>query len=324
MMNPQKNISDLKPGDEILHYLAVNKFEVKTAKNNKNFVNLELRDKTGTIQAKLWDNFDSFVAGLKEGSIIRIKGVVEEYLNQLQIKVEKIKIAPPEDGVTIHDFLPVSKKDPAQMKAELSAKILLVQNPFLKTLLSRIFNGEILEKYCSAPAGKGWHHAYIHGLLEHTLEIIRICELMCELHPEINRDLIISGALLHDFGKIYELTFDNVFDYSDEGKLLGHITIAASEIEKHIVQINDFPADLRMRLLHLVLSHQGKLEFASPVEPKTLEAIVLYHADELSAKTNAYKNAILAEKGKGTHWTKFISLANNSLYIPDEIINNES
>ena len=245
-------------------------------------------------------------------------------MNQLQIKVDKFKIAPPEDGVTIHDFLPVSQKDPAQMKAELSAKISLIQNPFLKTLLGRIFTGEALEKYCNAPAGKGWHHAYIHGLMEHTLEIIRICELMCELHPQLNRDLLLSGALLHDFGKIYELTFDNVFDYSDEGKLLGHITIAASEIEKHIDSIEGFPAETRMRLLHLVLSHQGKLEFASPVEPKTLEAIVLYHADELSAKTNAYKNAILAEKGKGSHWTKYIPLANNSLYIPDEIINNES
>jgi 3'-5' exoribonuclease len=115
-----------------------------------------------------------------------------------------------------------------------------------------------------------------------------------------------------------------VFDYSDEGKLLGHIVIAAAEIAKQIDTIEGFPEDLRMRIIHLILSHQGKLEFASPIEPKTLEAIVLYHADELSAKTNAYKNAILSEKGKGSHWTKFIPLANNSLYIPDEIINNES
>jgi 3'-5' exoribonuclease len=323
-MSPQKNLSDLKPGDEILHYLAVNKFELKTAKNGKSFVNLELRDKTGTISAKLWDSFESLLPGLKEGVIIRIKGTVEEYLNQLQIKVDKIKIAPPEDGVTIHDFLPRSRRDLDVMKSELNDRIALIENTYLKQLIEKVFSGDAFEKYSNAPAGKGWHHAYIHGLLEHTLEIIKICDLMCSIHSQLNKDLLITGAMLHDFGKIFELTFDNVFDYSDEGKLLGHIVIAAAEVEKQIETIDGFPKDLRIQLIHLILSHQGKLEFASPIEPKTLEAIVLYHADELSAKTNAYKNAILAEKGKGSHWTKFIPLANNSLYIPDEIINNES
>jgi len=323
-MNPQKNLSELKPGDEILHYLAINKFELKTAKNGRNFVNLELRDKTGTISAKLWDSFDSLLPDLKEGVIIRIKGTVEEFMNQLQIKVDKIKIAPPEDGVSIHDFLPVSLRDTAEMKKELSDRIDLIGNKFCKQLLIKVLSGEALEKYSNAPAGKGWHHAYIHGLLEHTLEIVRICDLMCDIHPIINRDILVTGAILHDFGKTSELTFNNVFDYSDEGKLLGHIVIAAAEIAKQIDTIDGFPEDLRIQIIHLILSHQGKLEFASPIEPKTLEAIVLYHADELSAKTNAYKNAILSEKGKGSHWTKFIPLANNSLYIPDEIINNES
>lgn len=322
-MNPQKNLSDLRPGDEILHYLAVNKFELKTAKNSRNFVNLELRDKSGTISAKLWDSFESLLPVLKEGVIIRVKGTVEEYLNQLQIKVDKIKIAPPEEGVTIHDFLPRSSRELDIMKNELTDRIALIENSFLKQLLEKVLSGDAFEKYSNAPAGKGWHHAYIHGLLEHTLEIIKICDLMCSIHSQINKDLLITGAVLHDFGKIFELTFDNVFDYSDEGKLLGHIVIAAAEIEKQIETIDGFPKDLRIQLIHLILSHQGKLEFASPIEPKTLEAIVLYHADELSAKTNAYKNAILAEKGKGSHWTKFIPLANNSLYIPDEILNNE-
>lgn len=321
-MNPQKNICDLRAGDEILHYLAVNKFETKTAKNGRNFVNLELRDKTGTISSKLWDGFESLLNDLKEGSVVRVKGIVEEYMSQLQIKVDKIKIAPPEDGVTIHDFLPKSLRDPAEMINELKQRITRIQNPYLLKLLENVFTPVILEKYSSAPAGKGWHHAYIHGLLEHTLEIIKICDLMCGIHTQLNRDLLITGAILHDFGKIYELTFDNIFDYSDEGKLLGHIVIAAAEIEKQIETINEFPEGLRMQLLHLILSHQGKLEFASPIEPKTLEAIVLYHADELSAKTNAYKNAIMSEKGKEGNWTKFIPLANNSLYIPDEIKNN--
>jgi len=323
-MNEQKNICDLRPGDEILHFLAVTRIELKTAKNNKNFVNLELRDKSGTISAKLWDNFEALLNQMTEGSVVKIKGLTEEYLNQLQIKVEKIKIASPEEGVSIHDFLPKSLRNPGEMKAELFKRIDDIKNDYLKQLLIKILTPDNLEKYSSAPAGKGWHHAYLHGLLEHTLEIIKICDLMCSLHAQINKDLLITGAILHDYGKIFELTFDSSFDYSDEGKLLGHIVIAASEVEKQIEKIEGFPPELRMQLIHLILSHQGKLEFASPIEPKTLEAIVLYQADELSAKTNAYKNAILAEKSKGSNWTKFIPLANNSLYIPDDLINNES
>jgi len=155
-------------------------------------------------------------------------------------------------------------------------------------------------------------------LLEHTLEIVRICDLMCSIHSEINRDLLVSGALLHDFGKIEELTYETAFDYSDKGKLLGHIMIGALAVEKTASAIENFPGELKERLIHLVLSHQGKLEYASPVEPKTLEAIVLYQADELSAKTNAYKSAIEAEKNKNSKWTRFLPLANTSLMITEE------
>ena len=160
-------------------------------------------------------------------------------------------------------------------------------------------------------------------MLEHTLEIIEICELMCRIRPEVNRDLLISGAMLHDFGKIEELNFTSGFDYSDKGKLVGHIVIAANLIEAETKKIENFPDELKNQLLHIVLSHQGKLEFASPVIPKTLEAIILYHADELSAKTNAYKNAISAEKESGGNWTKFLPLAETSLYLKDISENSE-
>ena len=145
---------------------------------------------------------------------------------------------------------------------------------------------------------------------------------MCSFHPEINQDLLICGAILHDFGKVEELSFDNGFDYTDKGKLIGHIVIAAMEIEKTAKSIKNFPGELKNQLIHLVLSHQGKLEHASPVEPKTLEAIVLYHADELSAKTNAYKNAIKLEENSEGNWTKFLPLANTSLYKASSLENN--
>jgi 3'-5' exoribonuclease len=169
----------------------------------------------------------------------------------------------------------------------------------------------------NVPAGKAWHHAYIHGLLEHTLEIIKICELTATFHKEVNRDLLIAGALLHDFGKTEELSDTADFGYTDKGKLLGHIVIAAMEVEKAVMKIPDFPEDLKNRLEHLILSHQGKLEFASPVVPKMLESIILYHADELSAKANAYKNAILEQSGCKSSWTTYIRLAETDLYIPN-------
>jgi 3'-5' exoribonuclease len=137
---------------------------------------------------------------------------------------------------------------------------------------------------------------------------------MCDIHPEINRDLLICGAMLHDFGKIEELSFEPIFEYTDKGKLLGHIVIAAMIVNDEINKVSDFPEDLKNNLLHLILSHQGKLEYASPVVPKTLEAITLYQADELSAKVNAYKNVIANEIKPGSNWTKFISLAGTDIH----------
>ena len=180
--------------------------------------------------------------------------------------------------------------------------------------MKNIFDENNLEKFSSAPAGKQWHHSYIHGLIEHTLEIIRICDLMCDIHPEINRDLLICGAMMHDFGKVYELNYETSFDYTDKGKLIGHIVMSAMLIEEEIKKIPSFPGNLKNALLHIVLSHQGKLEFASPVVPKTLEAITLYQADELSAKVNAYKNALASDLKSDSKWTKYISLASTDLY----------
>ena len=206
---------------------------------------------------------------------------------------------------------------------ELANRINKLNNSILKELVKKILDKKNFTKFKNVPAGKAWHHAYIGGLLEHTLEIIRICDLMCDIHKEINRDLVICGAILHDLGKIEELQYETGFEYTDKGKLLGHIVIAANIIEKEAEKIEEFPLDLRDQLLHLVLSHQGKLEYASPVVPRTLESIVLYHADELSAKTNAYKSAILSATGSGNKWTKYLPLAETFIYIPDQKSNKD-
>lgn len=317
-MLDQKPLNEFIVGDELLIYLIVSKCEVKTSKNGKLFLNLELRDKSTALPSKVWDNAEEYAKKLKEGTVVKIAGQVEDFNGAAQIKLDKIRPALESDNVKPDDFLPRSKRPLKEMIDELNQVIDSISDPFLSQLVKTILSGKDLDKYSRTPAGKGWHHAYIHGLLEHTLEIVRICELMCSIHPDLKHDLLICGALLHDYGKTEELIYDSVFDYSDKGKLMGHIIIGALAIEKIASSIPNFPEDLKIHLIHLVLSHQGKLEFASPVEPKTLEAIALYQADELSAKTNAYKYAIEAEKFKGGKWTKFLPLANTALYIPDD------
>jgi len=316
MLN-QKSLSELNKEEEFILFLLINSYETKTTKNGSSYLNLQLRDKSTVVSANLWENFDDILQGISVNKIVKVNGILQEFNGSPQIRVKKIRFANENDNVSIEDFIPVSSRSFDEMKNEFIQVIDSVENKFLNTLLKKIFDDENLKKFFNVPAGASWHHAYLHGLLEHTLELVKICELMCTIHPEINRDLLITGALLHDFGKTQELSINPSFEYTDKGRLLGHIMIGAIEVEKIANQIDGFPEELKNQLIHLILSHQGKLEYASPVIPKTLEAIVLYHADELSAKTNAYKNVIQSEKNKNGRWTKFIKLADTSLYIPE-------
>lgn len=310
----QKELISLKKGDIIKHFLLVRKCDVRTSKSNKQYLSLELADKSFAISSNVWDNFDSFFETVKNGDIVFVTGFMEEYQGSPQIRITNIRLADKADGVDPSDFMEKSARNLDEMKKEFLNRMELIPDINLKSLLKLVFHEDNFNKFSYAPAGKSWHHSYIHGLLEHTLEIIKICDLMCDLHPELNRDLLISGAMLHDFGKIEELSFDSVFEYTDKGKLLGHIVISAMKINEEADKIPGFPVELKDCLIHLILSHQGKLEYASPVVPKTMEAIVLYHADELSAKTNAYKRAIQSGTMNEGKWTKFISLASTDLF----------
>jgi 3'-5' exoribonuclease len=310
----QKELSALNKGDAIDHFLLIRKCELRNTKNNKPFLTLELGDKTGSISANIWENFDSFYNNISVGSVIKVEGVIDEYQGTPQIKISNFRLTKDSDNVSPSDFLPESKRDLNEMKIEFYDRIEKIGSPKLKLLIKNIFNEDNFSKYSKAPAGKAWHHAYLHGLLEHTLEIIKICDLMCNIHPEINSDLLISGAMLHDFGKIEELSYDSAFGYTDKGKLLGHIVISAIMVNEEAKKIENFPDELKNLLIHIILSHQGKLENASPIVPKTLEAITLYHADELSAKVNAYKNALANELKNDSKWTKYLSLVSTELY----------
>ena len=313
-MFQQKDLNKIEKGETVDHFLLIKKSELRLTKANKQYLFLELGDKSLTLNANVWDNFENIYKQVIPGNVVKVSGTMDEYQGTPQLKISSVRNIKPSENVSAADFLPKSARDINVMKKEFFSRLDKISDSYLNTLMKRIFNEENFEKFSTAPAGKSWHHSYIHGLIEHTLEIIRICDLMCDIHPEINRDLLICGAMLHDFGKTQELSFDSSFDYTDTGKLIGHIVISAMFINEEIKNINGFPAALRDCLIHLILSHQGKLEYASPVVPKTLEAITLYQADELSAKVNAYKNALLAGTSTENKWTKYLNLASTDLY----------
>ena len=313
MLN-QKDLSLLLKGDGVDHYLLIRKFEVRLSRQNKQYLNMELGDKSGILNANIFDNFDGIWNSFKNGSLVKVKGVIDDYQGSKQIRIISIEAVDPSDNISINEFLPKSLRNTDEMKEEFLRRINSLSDYYLRYLMKKIFDGERFEKFATAPAGKSWHHGYIHGLIEHTLEIIKICDLMCDIHPELNRDLLISGAMMHDFGKTEELKYDGVFEYTDKGKLIGHIVISAMIINDEVNKISGFPEDLKNCLLHIILSHQGKLEYASPVVPKTLEAIALYQADELSAKVNAYKNALSTQVKVETKWTNFLNLASTDLF----------
>ncbi|MCU0364451.1 MAG: HD domain-containing protein [Ignavibacteriaceae bacterium] len=310
----QAELNTLSKNDKIDHFLLIRRIDLRSTKSGSDFLSTELGDKSASLNANIWEGFAELAARGKVGDLVKVAGTVEEYQGSLQIRVSSIRLARESDGVSPRDFLPVSKRNLEEMKKEFNQKLKSISDKHLKKLLPNTFSDERFEKFSLAPAGKSWHHAYIHGLLEHTLEIIRICELMCEFHSELNRDLLISGAMLHDIGKIEELSYDSAFEYTDKGKLVGHIVIASNLVRDEIKKIADFPVELENNLIHLILSHQGKLEHASPVVPKTAEAIALYQADELSAKVNAYKNAVDSELKADSNWTRFIPLADTDLH----------
>jgi len=310
----QTELSTLSRGDLVDHYLMIKKFELRSTKQNKQYLNIELGDKSETLNANVFDNVEEIYNSFRNGEVVKVKGAIDDYQGSRQIRVNSFGAIDTSDNISVHDFLPKSLKDPDEMKEEFLKRIESLSDYHLKNLMKRIFDGERFENFLTAPAGKSWHHGHIHGLIEHTHEIIKICDLMCDIHPSINRDLLICGAMMHDFGKIEELKYDGNFEYTDKGKLIGHIVISAMLINEEAKKIPGFPEELKDCLVHIILSHQGKLEYGSPVVPKTLESIALYQADELSAKVNAYKNALSSQLKPDGKWTNFLNLASTDLF----------
>jgi 3'-5' exoribonuclease len=319
-------IKDLKPGTEVTDFFVLRKKEIKPF-NGQKYLKLELGDSTGRMDAVLFENVEESYAEAETGDIVKVKGMTVTYREGLEIKVEKLRKAKEGEGDPL-DFLPKSEMDLGLLFENFLKKTEKIKNQHLKKLLTVILEDEELtRKLKIAPAAKLWHHSYLGGLLEHTLKVAELCEKAAELYDLVDKDLLLTGALLHDIGKIYTYSITGYVDYTDEGRLLGHIVSGDELVYQKIKKIEGFPENLALELRHLILSHQGELELASPVVPQTLEAIILHYADEMDAKAGAFSEIIKREtvQGKtGKKWSDWIPLIRRYIYLGEEMTKNVS
>jgi len=283
-----KFLKDLQVGDSFIGFYVLRKKELRSRRDGAPYLHLEFGDRSGRLRANLWDDAERLYHELEEEGIIKLQGMVETYQGQPQIAVKRLRRAQPDDEFNADDFLPISSLDARTALSLTRAYIRRVKNPYLNRLLEDFFSDEgFVNSFLRAPGGKLWHHNRIGGLAEHTLAVAKLCRIHSRLYPYIDEDLLITGALLHDIGKIEEYRCDTLIEYSDRGRFVGHIVIGAQWVQERLGRLEGFPPELADRLQHLILSHQA--EFGSPVQPATREAFLLHYADQVDAKLDALK-----------------------------------
>jgi 3'-5' exoribonuclease len=307
-VSEQPLIRDLQPGDAFLGHLLASDAAYKTSRSGGEYLEVKLVDATGELKGFLWDlravegDFEAIVPDV----FLKIKAKVEEFQGRKQLRLEKVRFAEDAEVGDLSRFFPTSKRPVEEMLAEMDGLIATVADPWIRQLLKGLLmeNAELRANFAKAPAAKSLHHVYLGGLLEHTLSVVGMAERACEHYPAMNRDLVLAGVFLHDLGKTAELTFQRSFGYSDAGNLIGHISMEADWISGEMARIPNFPEELKMQILHIVLAHHGKLEFGSPVLPKTPEALLVHYLDDLDGKLESMFRTIQEEGGVG-NWTPF-------------------
>jgi 3'-5' exoribonuclease len=288
-------------------YRAARK-QTGTDKNGKPILSLLLCDKTGQIEARVFENADRLAAGFEEGDYVRVTGTAKSFQGRLQVHVQGIERVA-ESAVAPADYQPVSSRDPEDMWRELQAAIGTVRDPDVLRLLRALFDDpEIAARFRRAPAAKTIHHAWVGGLLEHNLSVYRIIDGLCahyaaEAPGLLDRDLCVAGGLLHDFGKIYELSAERSFEYTHEGRLIGHLVLCSEKIAEVAWRLGDFPREKVLQLQHIVLAHHDRLEYGSPKRPHTAEAMLVHAADVLDSRMGFLRELFAREAAPG--WTGY-------------------
>jgi len=308
-------VKDIRDRDQLKEIFLVKEKITAMAKNGKPYLTIRLMDKSGEVDAKVWDNVDAVAGRFEKNDFLEISAKASVYLGKMQLVISELRKMP-EEAVELADFLPETERDITEMEGELAALRATVTNSWLGRLLDSFFTDpDVMALYRVAPAAKGMHHVYLGGLLEHSLAVASLVDAIVPLYNGLNRDLLVAGALLHDVGKVREMKFSRSFDYSDEGKLIGHITIGVEMIHERVCQIPGFPTELAMQLKHLILSHHGQYEYGSPKRPKTIEATVLNYLDDLDSKINGIRTHINKEGEMQGNWTAYHRLYDRYFYV---------
>jgi 3'-5' exoribonuclease len=290
-------VSDLGAEQTITSYFLVNEKEIRNSRAGKAYLRLDLGDRSGTIEAVMWDQFEASAKDISRGDVVKVNARVESYRNKLQLTLQQLRLAKPEE-VELADYFPHTKEDVGKLWAQLLEFANSIENPWLKKLVNGIIGDPATAaRYKRAPAAKVMHHAYLGGLLEHVIGLCGLAKQVAAHYPELNADLLLTVAILHDVGKLDELCYDRAIGYTTEGQLLGHIVMELETVSKAMDAIEGFPANLKTVVQHLLISHHGQYEFGSPKLPMIREAMVFHYLDDMDSKMAAVRAALATESG---------------------------
>lgn len=312
-------VKEIEEGTEVDGVFLVDSAHRRFTKANKAYLKVVLVDKSGQIESVMWEETmekNPDTEDLRAGEFIKVSGRagVNRFTNKVEVVLNQLRIVGADD-LDISDFLPTTERDVEELRGELRDVLAAVDDPWIKQLLDTIFSGgELTDSYCAAPAAKSFHHAYLNGLLEHSVSVAQLALLICRQYDGINKSLLVAGALLHDIGKIREFDYSTRIDYSTEGRLKGHIVIGAELVGGLMDAISGFPDDLKLLVSHMILSHHGEPEYGAAVRPKTKEAVLLNMIDNVDAKVNGWM--LIAKKyGDDVEWTEYQNMFSDYLYL---------
>ena len=279
--------------------------QIKPKKTGDLYIALTLADRTGQIEAKIWDNVNECLDVFEQDDFVKVKGLLNKYNNRFQLTIHKVRRCD-EHEVDFSDYLPKTDKNVDELWQTLGEFVDTFQNGQLKSLLRAFMaDPEIEHRYKNAPAAKSLHHAFVGGLLDHVVSLFRSCDLVARNYPQIDRDLLMSGAFLHDIGKLHELSYARSISYTTSGQLLGHMIIELEMLHAKIALVPGFSDELKILLEHMIISHHGQYEFGSPKLPMFPEALMLHYLDDLDSKMESMRAQLEREADSDDPWTGY-------------------
>ena len=312
-------VTDLLSEQTITTFFLVHEKEIRNTREGRSYLRLELGDRSGTIEARMWEQFEAAAKEIAPDDFVKVQARVEIYRNRPQLSLLQLRLARPEE-INLADYLPHTTRDVEKMWAQLLEHADSISNPWLRQLVKAVITDpEIVRGYKRAPAAKVMHHAYLGGLLEHVLSLCEIAKLVAGHYPELNLDLLLTAAILHDVGKLEELCYERSIGYTTPGQLLGHIAMELVTVTEAINKIEGFPPGLKTVVQHLLLSHHGQYEFGSPKLPMIREALVFHYLDDLDSKLSAVRAALARPSGE-EEWSAYSNALGRRFLNLDEFL----